>query len=308
MGCNSMEKISKPKQKHRKGLWSPEEDEKLRNYILKHGHGCWSSVPINAGLQRNGKSCRLRWINYLRPGLKRGMFSAQEEETILNLHRILGNKWSQIAQHLPGRTDNEIKNFWHSYLKKKVAKPEEVESFSKHQFTNSNSNFQEDVESPIKLINTVSGFHPFGNEEGLSIESNQLSANSQTLLPPKILFAEWLTIFDSTNNNNIDNDIFNNGENNPQANQFLHYNSKDMDFTQSMDFQGQGFNQGLMYNEGSCSSEELYSGVGSGCVFDSQLKFEDQTTPENEFGDLLFSGDNEIIPNDFVMSNNLRYI
>ncbi|XP_073003939.1 myb-related protein Hv33-like [Typha latifolia] len=108
------------KQKLRKGLWSPEEDEKLYNHIIRYGVGCWSSVPKLAGLQRCGKSCRLRWINYLRPDLKRGSFSEQEEQLIIGLHEILGNRWSQIASHLPGRTDNEIKNFWNSCLKKKL--------------------------------------------------------------------------------------------------------------------------------------------------------------------------------------------
>lgn len=108
------------KQKLRKGLWSPEEDEKLLDYITRHGHGCWSSVPKLAGLQRCGKSCRLRWINYLRPDLKRGAFSQQEENMIIELHAVLGNRWSQIAAQLPGRTDNEIKNLWNSCLKKKL--------------------------------------------------------------------------------------------------------------------------------------------------------------------------------------------
>ncbi|CAF2034586.1 hypothetical protein IGI04_032970 [Brassica rapa subsp. trilocularis] len=108
------------KQKLRKGLWSPEEDEKLLRYITKYGHGCWSSVPKQAGLQRCGKSCRLRWINYLRPDLKRGAFSQDEENLIIELHAVLGNRWSQIAAQLPGRTDNEIKNLWNSSLKKKL--------------------------------------------------------------------------------------------------------------------------------------------------------------------------------------------
>lgn len=104
----------------KKGPWTPEEDQKLVDYIQKHGHGSWRALPKNAGLLRCGKSCRLRWTNYLRPDIKRGKFSFDEEQTILQLHAILGNKWSAIAAHLPGRTDNEIKNYWNTHLKKRL--------------------------------------------------------------------------------------------------------------------------------------------------------------------------------------------
>ncbi|CAM0911279.1 unnamed protein product [Alopecurus aequalis] len=109
-------------QKVKRGLWSPEEDEKLVRYITTHGYGCWSEVPEKAGLQRCGKSCRLRWINYLRPDIRRGRFTPEEEKLIISLHAIVGNRWAHIASHLPGRTDNEIKNYWNSWIKKKIRK------------------------------------------------------------------------------------------------------------------------------------------------------------------------------------------
>ncbi|VAH36256.1 unnamed protein product [Triticum turgidum subsp. durum] len=102
-----------------RGSWTPEEDMRLIAYIQKFGHANWRALPKQAGLLRCGKSCRLRWINYLRPDLKRGNFTVEEEETLIKLHNMLGK--SKIAACLPGRTDNEIKNVWNTHLKKRVA-------------------------------------------------------------------------------------------------------------------------------------------------------------------------------------------
>ncbi|KAK6922340.1 SANT/Myb domain [Dillenia turbinata] len=104
----------------KRGPWTIEEDQKLVHFILNNGIPCWRLVPKMAGLMRCGKSCRLRWINYLRPDLKRGAFSEMEENQIILLHSRLGNRWSKIAAHLPGRTDNEIKNYWNTRIKKRL--------------------------------------------------------------------------------------------------------------------------------------------------------------------------------------------
>ncbi|KAL0379089.1 UNVERIFIED_CONTAM: Transcription factor [Sesamum radiatum] len=106
----------------KRGPWTAEEDKKLISFILTNGQCCWRAVPKLAGLLRCGKSCRLRWTNYLRPDLKRGLLSEYEEKMVIDLHAQLGNRWSKIASHLPGRTDNEIKNHWNTHIKKKLRK------------------------------------------------------------------------------------------------------------------------------------------------------------------------------------------
>ncbi|KAJ7969972.1 MYB transcription factor [Quillaja saponaria] len=284
MGCKSSEK---PKPRHRKGLWSPDEDNKLRNHILKHGHGCWSSVPIKAGLQRNGKSCRLRWINYLRPGLKRGMFSKQEETTILTLHHMLGNKWSQISQHLPGRTDNEIKNYWHSYLKKKLAKTEEMVARAKTQYTSSSSDTTDS--SPSPLMENVDK-SPTNIDLSTPLNYDFTKEAHQSSLP-KLLFAEWLSL------DHVQGGSFANSGDPVVARNGFDHNSN---------FQ-EAIMHGFLSNEGTYAGEcqnGLSHGSSASEMFNTQLKFTDHM-PENGLINYISGTD---VNYNFNMSNDVMYI
>lgn len=127
------------KQGLNRGAWLKTEDMILADYIRNHGDGEWRLVPEKAGLKRCGKSCRLRWTNYLRPNIKRGNISPDEEDLIVRLHRLLGNRWSLIAGRLPGRTDNEIKNYWNTRLSKKLLPPNQSQPNLSSQNLNTSS-------------------------------------------------------------------------------------------------------------------------------------------------------------------------
>ncbi|XP_050903004.1 transcription factor MYB114 [Lathyrus oleraceus] len=103
----------------RKGAWSKVEDELLTDCVRQCGEGTWHLVPIRAGLKRCRKSCRLRWLSYLKPTIKRGEFSDDEVEMMKRLHRLLGNRWTLIAGRLSARTPNDVKNYWNTHIHKK---------------------------------------------------------------------------------------------------------------------------------------------------------------------------------------------
>ncbi|KAL9387684.1 hypothetical protein Peur_020808 [Populus x canadensis] len=166
-----------------KGAWTAEEDRKLAEVIAIHGARKWKTIAAKAALNRCGKSCRLRWLNYLRPNIKRGNISDQEEDLILRLHKLLGNRWSLIAGRLPGRTDNEIKNYWNSHLSKKISqkgKQTGVSTKEDHRveknIIKNNLDLKEENKSSqrgeeeSKLNFNVDDFFDFSNEDPLNLE------------------------------------------------------------------------------------------------------------------------------------------
>ncbi|KAM6573531.1 hypothetical protein CsatA_017611 [Cannabis sativa] len=163
----------------KRGLWTAEEDAKLLAHVSKLGIGNWTLVPKKAGLNRCGKSCRLRWTNYLRPDLKHDTFTPQEEDLIINLHQAIGSRWSLIAKQLPGRTDNDVKNYWNTKLRKKL-------------YT---MGIDPVTHKPISQI-----LSEFGNISGLPnnhhIPSTNMISNTTTTTTPA-------RIFYNNNNNNI---------------------------------------------------------------------------------------------------------
>ncbi|XP_010530475.1 PREDICTED: transcription factor RAX2-like [Tarenaya hassleriana] len=173
----------------KKGPWCPEEDAKLKEYIEKHGTGGnWIALPQKAGLKRCGKSCRLRWLNYLRPNIRHGDFTEEEDRIICSLFASIGSRWSVIAAHLHGRTDNDIKNYWNTKLKKKLiasmAPPPPPPASSLSSTSSSSSSA-----SPLSSSSTSSSSSHYNNMISTTLSqypsiSSLLISNSTSYLPP----------------------------------------------------------------------------------------------------------------------------
>ncbi|KAK9068014.1 hypothetical protein SSX86_012125 [Deinandra increscens subsp. villosa] len=168
----------------KKGPWTAEEDKKLINFILINGQCCWRALPKLAGLRRCGKSCRLRWTNYLRPDLKRGLLNEHEEQLVIDLHARLGNRWSKIAANMPGRTDNEIKNHWNTHIKKKLLKMgiDPVTHEPLHKETEANITSSSSTEKPKSQFSrsaSANTLDSFDNSSSTVLSENSLLANDQ---------------------------------------------------------------------------------------------------------------------------------
>ncbi|KAL4569345.1 hypothetical protein LXL04_024981 [Taraxacum kok-saghyz] len=163
----------------KRGPWTLEEDNLLIRYINCHGEGRWNSLAKSAGLKRTGKSCRLRWLNYLKPDTKRGNLTPQEQLMILELHSKWGNRWSKIAQHLPGRTDNEIKNYWRTRVQKQ-ARHLKIDCSSKRFVDALHRFWMPRLLEKVEQTSSSSSSTSTASISTMKTEQNKLSPNSQS--------------------------------------------------------------------------------------------------------------------------------
>ncbi|XP_058103851.1 transcription factor MYB4-like [Magnolia sinica] len=241
-----------------KGAWTAEEDRKLSDYVKIHGDKKWKSLPAKAGLNRCGKSCRLRWMNYLRPGIKRGNISEEEEDLISRLHNLIGNRWSLIAARLPGRTDNEIKNHWNTHLSKKSLTITELNDKLNHKYESGC-----DPSSVSPSVGPTFPADPDTNDESKGFESAETKSETLSSLLEIDFDVDGLFDFAS---------VINVPESDPQGTNGFEIEGHDL--------RGQGIFQDLLSTElqvsnGGCSDQQIACGQLDFDTLSRLLEYED---------------------------------
>ncbi|XP_024975338.1 transcription factor WER-like [Cynara cardunculus var. scolymus] len=191
-----MKHVSNTSLELKKGAWTAQEDMLLKNCIKKYGEGKWHLVPLKAGLRRCRNSCRLRWLNYLRPNIKRGGFEEDEVDLMLRLHKLLGNRWSLIAGRIPGRTANDVKNYWNTHLrsraKQQKKEPQDAKSSEDHMMVTVIKPQPHTLSKPLSWFkgdNKNAETHDDGNIIRLSNDGvgNKYNMSSELISSPVVL-------------------------------------------------------------------------------------------------------------------------
>lgn len=157
------------KKLYHRGHWRPNEDTKLQYLIDRYGSRNWNFVAEE--LQgRSGRSCRLRWFNQLHPKINKKPLTKEEEERLLSMNGLHGNKWSLIARHFPCKTDNALKNHWHVIMARNQR--ERTRLFSKRP-----NYFQQlpPLHPPLSIFNLVRSHAPKNGSLGNSSSSRPSS-------------------------------------------------------------------------------------------------------------------------------------
>nr|XP_043630779.1 transcription factor MYB114-like [Erigeron canadensis] len=182
----------------RNGAWTIQEDTLLKKCIETYGEGKWHLVPLRSGLSRCRKSCRLRWLNYLRPNLKKGDFGEDEIDLICRLHKLLGNRWSLIAGRIPGRTGNDVKNYWNTHMRSSCSKQKEEK---KHKDDNESATVTVNKPQPYTFSKTVNFYQQMETHDGnnsirmsndAAVNNNAFNIPSGSIVAPTVTHDEYL--------------------------------------------------------------------------------------------------------------------
>lgn len=134
-----------------KGPFTAEEDVLILQFVEKNGPHSWPNISKMIP-NRSPKQCRERWFNHLNPDVLKSAWTYEEDSLIFEQYNIHGPKWSLISKAIPGRTDNAVKNRWHSSITKRIKVDSDGKKTLMHDNSKRNRNKQMEQLRPPPLV------------------------------------------------------------------------------------------------------------------------------------------------------------